>query len=130
MNDVPDKSTFASLYSGQPPWDIGKPQKAFLDVADQITGSILDAGCGTGDTSLFLAGRGYKVTGIDFLDEPIQWAQAKAAERGVQATFLGQRCNDAQGLERTIRQRDRLAACFTFSATMTAAATLRVWRRS
>jgi len=31
MSDVPDKSTFASLYSGQAPWDIGKPQKAFLD---------------------------------------------------------------------------------------------------
>jgi hypothetical protein len=49
MSDVPDKSTFASLYSGQAPWDIGRPQKAFLDAADQITGSILDAGCGTGD---------------------------------------------------------------------------------
>jgi hypothetical protein len=47
MPDIPDKSTFASLYSGQAPWDIGKPQKAFIDVADQITSPILDAGCGT-----------------------------------------------------------------------------------
>src|SRR5437868_7091392 len=46
MSDVPDKSTFASLYSGQAPWDIGKPQKSFVDVADRIIGSILDAGCG------------------------------------------------------------------------------------
>ena len=51
MNGVPDKSTFASLYSGQAPWDIGKPQKAFLDVADKITGVILDAGCGTANFS-------------------------------------------------------------------------------
>jgi SAM-dependent methyltransferase len=45
-------------------WDIGKPQKAFIDVAEQITGSILDAGCGTGDNVLYFASRGHKVTGI------------------------------------------------------------------
>jgi cyclopropane fatty-acyl-phospholipid synthase-like methyltransferase len=88
MTPVPDRSTFESAYAGQAPWDIGKPQKPFLDVADQITGSVLDAGCGTGDTALFLAGRGCKVTGIDFLDVPIQRARQKAAERGVQATFV------------------------------------------
>jgi cyclopropane fatty-acyl-phospholipid synthase-like methyltransferase len=89
MPDVPDKNTFASLYSGQAPWDIGRPQKAFLDVAEQITGSILDAGCGTGDTALFFASRGCKVTGIDYLDEPIKRAKAKSAQRGMSATFLG-----------------------------------------
>jgi cyclopropane fatty-acyl-phospholipid synthase-like methyltransferase len=34
------------------------------------------------------ARRGHKVTGIDFLEEPIQRAQRKAAERGLSATFL------------------------------------------
>ena len=33
MIGVPDKNTFASLYSSQAPWDIGRPQKVFLDVA-------------------------------------------------------------------------------------------------
>ena len=88
MTTVPDRTTFEAMYAGQAPWDIGRPQKPFLDVAEQITGSVLDAGCGTGDTALFLAGRGCKVTGIDFLDVPIQRAKRKAAERGVQATFL------------------------------------------
>ena len=88
MSTVPDRSTFESAYAGQAPWDIGKPQKPFIEMADQITGSVLDAGCGTGDTALFLAGRGCKVTGIDFLEVPIQRAQRKAAERGVEATFL------------------------------------------
>src|SRR6202158_5621920 len=85
---VPDRSTFENIYAGQAPWDIGRPQKAFMDVADQITGSILDAGCGTGDNALFFASRGHKVTGIDFLEEPIKRAKQKAAERGVSATFL------------------------------------------
>lgn len=36
---IPDRSTFESAYAGQAPWDIGRPQKALIDVADQITGS-------------------------------------------------------------------------------------------
>ena len=86
--NVPDRTTFESAYAGQAPWDIGRPQKAFLDVADQIAGSILDAGCGTGENALFFAGRGHQVTGIDFLYEPITRAKQKAAERGLAATFL------------------------------------------
>jgi cyclopropane fatty-acyl-phospholipid synthase-like methyltransferase len=88
MTPVPDRSTFESMYAGQAPWDIGRPQKAFLDLADRITGSVLDAGCGTGENALFFASRGQKVTGIDFLAEPIQRAKKKAAERVVTATFL------------------------------------------
>jgi len=88
MTPVSDRSTFEAIYAGQAPWDIGKPQKPFIDVADRITGSLLDAGCGTGDTALFFAARGCKVTGIDFLEVPIQRALRKAKERGVQVTFL------------------------------------------
>jgi len=88
MTALPDRKTFENAYAGQAPWDIGKPQKDFIEVADQITGSILDAGCGTGDTALFFAGRGNKVTGIDFLEEPIKRAKRKAVERGISATFL------------------------------------------
>ena len=57
-------------------------------MADRITGSVLDAGCGTGENALFFASRGQKVTGIDFLAEPITRAKKKSAERGVTATFL------------------------------------------
>ncbi len=85
---VVDRSTFENIYAGQPRWEIGRPQKVFLDVADRITGSILDSGCGTGENALYFASRGQKVTGIDFLAEPIQRAKAKATERGVTATFL------------------------------------------
>jgi SAM-dependent methyltransferase len=88
MTPIPDRATFETLYAGQAPWDIGKPHKAFIDVADRITGSVLDAGCGTGDTALFLASRGNQVTGIDFLEEPIRRAKLKAAERELNVTFL------------------------------------------
>jgi SAM-dependent methyltransferase len=85
---VHGRSSFENIYAGQPRWEIGRPQKAILDVADRITGSVLDAGCGTGENALYFAGRGQKVTGIDFLAEPIQRAKEKAAERGLTATFL------------------------------------------
>ena len=88
MTTIPDRATFETLYAGQAPWDIGKPHKAFIDVAKSISGSVLDAGCGTGDTALFLASRGNQVTGIDFLEEPIRRAKLKAAERGLNVTFL------------------------------------------
>lgn len=85
---LPDRSTFQDLYAGQPPWEIGRPQADLVKVADRIRGSILDAGCGTGDAAIFFAARGHKVTGIDFLDEPIRRAKQKAEQRGVAVTFL------------------------------------------
>lgn len=85
---VHDRSSFESLYAGQPRWEIGRPQQAFINVADQITGSILDSGCGTGENAFFFARRGHKVTGIDFLAEPIMIAKRKTAERNLSATFL------------------------------------------
>ena len=87
MTALPDRNTFQSAYAGQAPWDIGKPQRAFVDVSDRIGGSILDAGCGTGENALYFADRGNEVTGIDFLAEPIARAKRKAAERGVAAAF-------------------------------------------
>ncbi len=88
FNQRNGKSSYA-IFGDVGPFDrIGKPQKPFINVADQITGSVLDAGCGTGDNALFLASRGNKVTGIDFLEVPIQRAKRKAKERGVSATFL------------------------------------------
>lgn len=85
---VHDRTSFEQLYAGQPRWEIGRPQQALLAVADRITGSVLDSGCGTGENALFFASRGQRVTGIDFLAEPITIAKQKAAERGLTATFL------------------------------------------
>ncbi len=88
MTDIPDRSRFESMYAAGAPWDVGKPQQTLVDVADQIRGSVLDAGCGTGENALFFASRGNTVTGIDFLEEPIRRAKAKAAERKLPVTFL------------------------------------------
>ena len=83
-----DREHFRSSYAGSPPWDIGKPQPAFQSAADKVVGSVLDAGCGTGEHALFFAARGHAVTGFDFLEEPIAAARRKAAERSLIVKFL------------------------------------------
>ena len=83
-----DRATFEGLYAGPAPWDIGKPQAQFVAIADRITSPVLDAGCGTGEHALVLAGRGHRVVGIDFVEEAIRRARAKAAERGLAVEFL------------------------------------------
>ena len=85
---LPDRNSFETAYAGLAPWDIDKPQQKLIDVADQISGSLLDAGCGTGENALFFAARGCTVTGFDFLEEPIRRARQKATERDLDVKFL------------------------------------------
>jgi cyclopropane fatty-acyl-phospholipid synthase-like methyltransferase len=94
MTQLPTQQTFKDAYAGEAPWDIGRPQKALADIAEQVTGPLLDAGCGTGDAALFFAARGIEVSGIDYLDEPIRRARAKVAERGLTAQFRVQSALD------------------------------------
>jgi hypothetical protein len=56
-----------SAYRCTPPWDIGRPQKevAGLVRRGEISGSVLDIGCGTGEHALFFAEEGHEVCGID-----------------------------------------------------------------
>jgi len=92
---------FNEAYAGVPPWEIGRPQRPFIAVADQVTSPVLDAGCGTGNASVFFAARGQQVTGIDFVEEAIRQARAKAAERGFAVEFL---LKDAMTLDRWDRR--------------------------
>jgi len=80
---------FESVYHGQAPWDIGRPQKEYiqLEQTGEIVGSVLDVGCGTGENALYLAEQGHEVWGIDFAPTAIQKAQEKAAQRHLTATF-------------------------------------------
>lgn len=84
-----DRDRFSGYYAApQAPWDIGRPQRAFIEAGDAIGGRVLDSGCGTGELALWLAERGCQVTGVDFLDLPLAAARRKAAERGLEVNFL------------------------------------------
>jgi SAM-dependent methyltransferase len=69
------------------PWDIGRPQPAFVRLADRglLSGRLLDAGCGTGEHVLLAAAQGAQALGVDISPHAITKARAKAAERGLPA---------------------------------------------
>ena len=71
------------------PWDIGRPQPAFVRLAEQglLAGRVLDSGCGTGEHTLLAAAHGADATGVDVSGLAIRRARDKAAERGLVARF-------------------------------------------
>jgi SAM-dependent methyltransferase len=78
------------LYTTPPPWDIGRPQPAFLALADAgaIRGRVLDVGCGTGEHVLMSAGLGLDATGVDLASAALRTAEEKARDWGLRARFL------------------------------------------
>ena len=94
---------FDALYTGQPPWDIGRPQAAFaaLAEADLIEGPVLDAGCGTGEHTLMCAARGLAATGVDLAPTALAAAEDKARARGLAARFRRQDARDLASLGET-----------------------------
>ena len=81
-----------SVYAAEaepPPWDIGRPQRAFERLAGRglLSGQLLDAGCGTGEHVLLAAAHGADATGVDISPRAIARARAKAAERDLPARF-------------------------------------------
>ncbi|HET6865924.1 MAG TPA: class I SAM-dependent methyltransferase [Solirubrobacteraceae bacterium] len=81
---------FDLMYAGAPPWDIGRPQPGFLELAEAgaLRGRVLDVGCGTGEHALMAAASGFDATGIDAAPSAIEIAQGKARQRGLSARFL------------------------------------------
>jgi len=73
----------------RPPWDIGRPQPAFVRLADGglLRGRVLDAGCGSGEHALLAAARGADVVGVDVSPRAIERARRKAGERGIAVRF-------------------------------------------
>ncbi|WP_237225837.1 class I SAM-dependent methyltransferase [Rubinisphaera sp. JC750] len=77
------KRRFRDAYRKSPPWDVGTVQPAFVEVASQIRGDLLDAGCGTGENAIHFAQQGCDVTGLDFIEVALEQAKAKSVQRHV-----------------------------------------------
>ena len=80
----------ANLYDTKPPWDIDRPQPAFLALtqAGRVGGRVLDIGCGTGEHALMAAGLGLEAVGIDQSERALELAERKARDRGLAVRFI------------------------------------------
>ena len=73
------------------PWDSGLPSAELHRVlTEQNIGPcrVLEIGCGTGSSAIYLAGQGFNVTAIDISPTAIETARARAAAAGVDVDFV------------------------------------------
>lgn len=72
------------------PWNYETPPESLVELVN--SGKIqpcntIDLGCGTGSYSIYLATKGFKVTGIDISSSAISIARKKANEKGADCLF-------------------------------------------
>jgi SAM-dependent methyltransferase len=73
------------------PWNIATPPEVLVDLVE--SGRVLpcravDFGCGAGNYAIYLAGRGFDMTGVDISPAAIRIATENAKKRGVQCRFI------------------------------------------
>jgi SAM-dependent methyltransferase len=88
------------VISGEAAWDeryrsraggiwSGQPNAVLVaEAADLEPGRALDVGCGEGADALWLAGRGWQVTGVDIATVALDRAAAAARTRGLTVTWV------------------------------------------
>lgn len=91
---------FDALYRGEspgagippmpsPPWDTKAPKDSVIAWHDRgwVHGDVLDIGSGLGDNAIYLATKGFRVTGLDLSPTALITAERRAADAGAQVTF-------------------------------------------
>jgi SAM-dependent methyltransferase len=103
----------ASYHDGPAPWDVGGPQPAVARRAAQgaFAGTVLDAGCGTGENALLVASMGLSVLGVDVAETALARARQKAVDRGLEVVFA---VADALHLDRLAHTFDTVLDCGLF----------------
>ena len=73
------------------PWNLERPPDVLVELVD--SGKVkpcktIDLGCGTGNYAIYLASRGFDVTGIDISPTAIKIAKEKAKKKETKCSFL------------------------------------------
>jgi SAM-dependent methyltransferase len=76
---------------GFTPWDghaLSPTLRTLIEDAALPASMAIDIGCGTGDSALYLARHGWRVTGVDVAAKALDRARAKAASEYVRVNFV------------------------------------------
>ncbi|MFA6472279.1 MAG: class I SAM-dependent methyltransferase [Candidatus Latescibacterota bacterium] len=91
MKKINMDEIYRSMAPEKIPWIHEKPPKVLTDLVE--TGSVtpcrtIDFGCGTGNYSIYLAVKGFDVTGVDISPTAIEIAGTNANKSRVHCTFI------------------------------------------
>jgi len=85
------KTKYENRYkSGNIPWDHKIPDSNLTDLVNEGAikpGNTLDIGCGNGDNAIWLAKKGFQVTGCDIAQTAIVEAGKRASSAGISCSF-------------------------------------------
>lgn len=74
-----------------PGWDVGRPCSHLVKAVENGTfprGRAIVLGCGTGSNALYLAGKGFEVTGVDVAPTALALAADKAVQAGLKINWV------------------------------------------
>jgi SAM-dependent methyltransferase len=113
-----DASTWNERYRSADRVWTGQPNEAVVEFAppppaDGSLALALDLGCGEGADALWLAGLGYRVTGVDWAGVALERAEQAADDTGADARFVEGDITDSEALA-------ALSATGTFALVMLA----------
>lgn len=93
-DEGPDINFWRGRYAdGNTPWDLGEPSGPVIALVREHfppQGRVLVPACGRGYEALYLAGKGYAVTAVDYVTEPIRFLRETALAKGLTVELLEQ----------------------------------------
>jgi len=72
-------------------WELGKPRPILVEFVEKglvKKGKALDICCGAGTNTVYIAEKGFQMTGIDIAPTAIKYAKEKAAQAKVNVRFM------------------------------------------
>lgn len=91
MTHESKRATWEARYGAAPVWSgrVNEPLRAWSEAHPPKAGDrALDLACGEGGDALWLASRGWRVTGVDFAAPAIARAAAAAADQGLEIEWI------------------------------------------